>query len=451
MKESARDCIDIISKWLQFQVYKRELPGLSVGICVEGETILLESFGFKNLEAKERASPQTQYRVASHSKLFTATAIMKLFSEGKLRLDDLVCNHLDWFQSENDSNMAYVTIRHLLNHSSGMNRDGVTAHWQNDKFPNKAGIKAQTAEGLSSFEAGEHWKYSNVGYTILGQIIEAVTGRSFEEAIAEIVLAPMGLEDTHPDFNEATLPLHATGYGRKYPGRSANALEHVHAKAMNSATGFSSTVGDMIQFYQFHMLGNEAYLSDRDKREMQRVQFIEKDYSWGLGGKVEKVGNLNLIGHGGVYPGFLTSSFMEPVSKTIIVVMSNSLDAVPAEFCKGIFDIIGYACKNEECLTADDMDDPALCDDIAGYYESRWGVTQFCRLGGKLVEITPELLSPATFASRYTPLGENRFKLTHGNQNGRFGEELKAVRNPGTKEMNLVMGETVLEPFKLPD
>lgn len=124
MKESAKASIEIISKWLQFQVYKREMPGLSVGIFVEDETVLLKSFGYKNLGTKERATPQTLYRVASHSKLFTATAIVKLFSEGKLRLDDLICDHLDWFHSENDPNMAYVTIRHLLSHSSGMNRDG---------------------------------------------------------------------------------------------------------------------------------------------------------------------------------------------------------------------------------------------------------------------------------------------------------------------------------------
>lgn len=451
MKESAKASIDLISKWLQFQVYKRQMPGLSVGICVEGETVLLKSFGYKNLETKEPATPDTLYRVASHSKLFTASAIMKLFSQGKLRLDDPVCEHLDWFRSGTDPNMAHVTIRHLLSHSSGMNRDGITAHWYNDKFPDKAAIQAQAMEGLSSFEVGEHWKYSNVGYTLLGQVIEAVTGKSFEEAVAELVLVPMGLENTRPDFDEATLPLHATGYGRTYPGRPASAIDHIHANVMNSATGFSSSVSDMLAFYQFHMLGNEEYLADRDKREMQRVQFLEKDYSWGLGWSVEKAGDVNLIGHGGVYPGFLTNSIMEPKSKTIIVLMSNSLDAVPSEFCRGIFDFLQFAFKNKEDLQADDKDDPALCDDISGHYETRWGITQFGRLDGKLVEITPELLSPAPMASRYTSLGDNRFKLTHGRHNGRFGEDMEAVRNPQTGEINLVMGENVLEPFKLPD
>ena len=347
--------------------------------------------------------------------------------------------------------MAYVTIRHLLSHSSGMNRDGVTAHWVNDTFPDEGKIREQAMAGLSSFEVGEHWKYSNMGFTILGQVIEAVTGSTYEAAVKDLVLEPMGLRNTRPDFDDVTLPLHATGYGRRFPGKPFTAFEHVHARAMNSATGFSSNVADMIQFYRFHLPGNEAYLSDRDKREMQRVQFQEKDYSWGLGWSVERVGKMNFIGHSGGYPGFLTCSFMEPESKTIIVVLTNSLDAVPSDFVKGIFQIIQYAFKNKADLSATDEDDPALCDDIAGYFDSRWGVSQFDRLHGKLVEISPELLTPATFASRYTYLGENRFKLTHGGQNGGFGEVMEAVKDPDTGVIKLMVGERALEPFEMPE
>ena len=450
MKESAKASIELISNWLQFQVYKRELPGMTVGVFVEDETVLLKSIGYKNLETLQKATPGTLYRIASHSKLFTATAIMKLFSEGKLRLDDRIHDHLDWFQSSNDPNMAHITIRHLLSHSSGMNRDGVTAHWDNDTFPDIDRIREQARKGLSSFEAGKHWKYSNMGFTILGQVIEAVTGSTYEAAIRDKVLGPMGLRNTRPDFDNTTLPLHATGYGKKFPGRTSYAFEHVHARAMNSATGFSSNVADLIQFYRFHLPGNEAYLPERDKREMQRVQFQEEEYSWGLGWSIEKVGKRKLIGHSGGYPGFLTCSFMEPESKTIVVVLTNSLDAVPAEFAKGIYQIIRYAFKNKPRLSAGAVDDPALCDEISGYYANRWGVTQFDRIDGKLVAISPEDLSPATLAARYTYLGENRFKLSDGSHKGRYGEIMEAVKDPATGVMNLKMGESVLEPFNMP-
>ena len=78
LKESAKCSFGLIDKWLEFQVYKRELPGISVGVFVEDETIFTRSYGYKNLQTREAATPDTLYRIASHSKLFTATAIMRL-------------------------------------------------------------------------------------------------------------------------------------------------------------------------------------------------------------------------------------------------------------------------------------------------------------------------------------------------------------------------------------
>ena len=95
------------------------------------------------------------------------------------------------------------------------------------------------------------------------------------------------------------------------------------------------------------------------------------------------------------------------------------------------------------------MDDVALYDDISGFYATRWGVTLFHRVGGKLVEISPEALAPTTFASRYTYLGDQRFKMLHGGHNGNFGEEMQVVRDPQTGVINLVSGEAVLEPFEI--
>ena len=96
-----------------------------------------------------------------------------------------------------------------------MNRDGITDHWNNDEFPDIEAIKSQTLEGLSSFKTVEHWKYSNMAYTILGQVIESVTGSSYETAVKDLVIDPMGLKNTMPDIEENRLPDHATGYGRK--------------------------------------------------------------------------------------------------------------------------------------------------------------------------------------------------------------------------------------------
>ena len=92
----------------------------------------------------------------------------------------------------------------------------------------------------------------------------------------------------------------------------------------------------------------------------------------------------------------------------------------------------------------------ALCDEVSGFYANRWGVSLVHRLDGKLVGISPEAVTPTLLTSRYTYLGEQRFKMLHGGHNGNFGEEMRVVKDPATGAINLVSGESVLEPFEIP-
>ncbi len=89
-KDKAKAVLGLVDNWMNYQTYFKEIPSVSVGISVEDEVIFQKSYGYANLETQEKATPQTMYRIASHSKLFTATAIMRLRADGKLRLDDPV-------------------------------------------------------------------------------------------------------------------------------------------------------------------------------------------------------------------------------------------------------------------------------------------------------------------------------------------------------------------------
>ncbi len=98
-KEKVEDIVGLIDNWIHYQTYIKEIPSVAVGIFMEEETLFQKAYGYANLETQTKATPSTLYRIASHSKLFTATAIMKLYSEDKLSLDDRVSQHLEWFQS----------------------------------------------------------------------------------------------------------------------------------------------------------------------------------------------------------------------------------------------------------------------------------------------------------------------------------------------------------------
>ncbi len=428
-KDSSTASIKLIERWLDYQTYIRELPSISVGINIEGETLLRQSWGYKNLATRDTAQPDNLYRIASHSKLFTSCAIMKLFEQGRLRLDDYAKDHLDWFQSPDDPNLEHITLRQLMSHSAGMNRDGVSGHWLNDNFPHLDQIKSQTVEGLSTFDTTEHWKYSNMGYTILGQVIEAVTGQPYEAAVKELVVDPLGLCNTFPDLDDENILRHVTGYGRKLPGKERDEIEPVRARVMNSATGFSSSLDDLIAFYRCQMMGNESFLPDRLKREMQRLQFVENDIRWGLGFSMQKFSGSRFLGHGGGYPGYITYSCFCQETETIIVVLTSAIDGPAMELAAGIVDILNAASRHESKLTADTQADMPWMDDISGFYGNRWGVSLFQRLANQMVMLSPDMMPPSIGLGLCNYEGDNTFRHVEGLNNGALGESMSVVKD----------------------
>src|SRR5215470_2353916 len=125
----------LFSAWLEGQMLERGLPGVAVGVVADQDLVWAAGFGFADSAARLPMTPQTRFRMASHSKLFTATAVMQLREQGKLRLDDPVSKYLPWFKVVPvDSDDPPITIEELLTHSSGLPREA-GAHWTTFEFP----------------------------------------------------------------------------------------------------------------------------------------------------------------------------------------------------------------------------------------------------------------------------------------------------------------------------
>src|SRR5258708_15619855 len=119
----------LFSAWLEGQMLERGLPGVAVGVVADQELMWAAGFGFADSAARVPMTPQTKFRMASHSKLFTATAVMQLREQGKLRLDDPVSRYLPWFTVKPaESDDPSITIEELLTHSSDLPREA-GAHW----------------------------------------------------------------------------------------------------------------------------------------------------------------------------------------------------------------------------------------------------------------------------------------------------------------------------------
>ena len=113
----------LFSAWMEGQIAYRGLPGIAVGVVSDQDLVWAKGFGYADVSAKVPMTPTTKFRMASHSKLFAATAIMQLREEGKLRLDDPVVNYLPWFKAKSaGDDDGTITLEQLLSHSSGMQR-----------------------------------------------------------------------------------------------------------------------------------------------------------------------------------------------------------------------------------------------------------------------------------------------------------------------------------------
>src|SRR5918994_1271186 len=130
--------LTVLDSWIAATIAQKEQPGLSIGIVYDQDLIWAKGYGFADLGRQVPATPATSYRIASISKLFTATAIMQLRDAGKLRLDDPVGSRLPWFSIKKTyASGPPITVRHLITHTSGLPREVTGVNWSDLVFPKR--------------------------------------------------------------------------------------------------------------------------------------------------------------------------------------------------------------------------------------------------------------------------------------------------------------------------
>src|SRR5437588_4222022 len=166
----------LFSAWLDGQLEYRGLPGVVVGVVNDQDLVWAKGFGFADVGAKLPMTPATKFRMASHSKMFTAIAIMQLREQGKLRLDDPVSQYVPWFKGKTaGDDDGPITIEQLLSHSSGLQREAGD-HWTSFEFPTSEELRRLYPSRQAAFAPSVRWKYSNLAFSIAGMVIEQVSG-----------------------------------------------------------------------------------------------------------------------------------------------------------------------------------------------------------------------------------------------------------------------------------
>ena len=224
----------LFSAWLEGRIAYRGLPGVAVGVVSGDELVWAEGFGYADLESGRPMTPDTRFRMASHSKLFTATAIMQLREAGRIRLDDPVAEYLPWFEVEaSREDDPPITVEHLLTHASGLPREA-SSHWTTYEFPDRTQLRELTVVKSAVYAPEVRWKYSNLAYSLLGLIVEELSGQSWAEYLQENIFDPLAMSASSVDIED---PLLARGYGARLPDGMRAQVPFIDARGMAAATG----------------------------------------------------------------------------------------------------------------------------------------------------------------------------------------------------------------------
>jgi CubicO group peptidase (beta-lactamase class C family) len=434
------DAFNLIEAWLVAQKDYEKLPGITA-IIVEDQHVLWKGgFGLSNMEKGIKANPSTIFSICSISKLFTSIAVMRLYEEGKLRLDDQVSDILPFYDlNQKYENSGPITIRTLLTHSSGLPREAAYPYWTGPDFPFPT--RDQVISGLEEQEtlypSSTYFQYSNLGLTLLGEIIEEVSGQSFDEYITHNILEPLGLINTRTELPEFLYGDQlSVGYSSVKRSGDRDKVNFFQANGIKAAAGFSSTVEDLAKFasWQFRLLdttGGEV-IKPSTLKYMHNVHWIDPDWktTWGLGFKVKKGKNDKIeVGHGGSCPGYRSGISIYPEDKRAYVVMINASGTNPQKYIDGIIDIMSELedteSKNNSEETFKDFD----FKEYIGYYSGQPWVSEVyvAEWQGRLVLLTLPTDNPKESMTFFKPVSKDTFQRIREDEG--LGERLQFERD----------------------
>ena len=195
---------------IEAQMQKHELPGIAVTIIDGDDVVYTQGYGRAGRSRPMTAG--TQMFIGSQSKSFTALAVAQLADQGILDLDTPVQSYIPWFRVADEAASQQITVRHLLNHSSGLSDAGFPVVLSRDTIPEEA-VRALENANLTA-PIGTTFQYFNRGYTLLAYLVEISSGQSFADYVKDQIMIPLGMDNSTADPGSA--PVIAQGYSRLF-------------------------------------------------------------------------------------------------------------------------------------------------------------------------------------------------------------------------------------------
>ncbi len=356
-------------------------PGAAVIVTENGKTVYVAGRGLADVERKVPITAATRFRLGSITKQFTAAAILRLAEQGKLSLDDPLSKFLAAYPTPG----ASATVRQLLNHTSGVmpytNIPGFTVEANANKPYTTEQLVAVFKDVPAPSKPGEKWDYNNSGYVLLGAILEKVTGKSWDQAVADLVTGPLKLATIRSGIGADGTPGMAVGYTDK-DGKTAVA-QKIHMSVPHGAGALVGTVGDLADWG--NALHNGQLLAPESYTRMTGTTTTADGevHPYGFGLQTGDVRGHPEIGHGGGIFGFSTDSIYLPKEKIFVAVFANSdsPQSAPSMIARRL---AALAMGDAYPLFTKVTVDPQVVDELVGIYAFADTERTLVRRDGKL-------------------------------------------------------------------
>lgn len=353
---ASQEAVDLSALETYFDQARREwkIPGMAVAIIKDGEVVLARGYGVRDINKQEPVDEQTLFAIASNTKAFTAASLAILVAGGRIGWDDKVREYLPYFKLYDPYVTEAATIRDLLCHRVGLRTFSGDLIWYETGYSNAEVIRrARRLKPAYGFRAG--YGYSNIMFMAAGEIVTAVTGKSWNRFVTERIFEPLGMTTTHigtsglKQYDNVATPHHVPLEG------TTITVAYTASDQIAAAGGINSNVSDMAHWLQM-LLANGKFqqkqiLSPEGIGEMWSMHSIipvspaaKKMFpsthfrGYGLGWALLDYHGRKLINHGGGLDGMVSRVALVPEVNLGLVVLTNSINGLPKALMYRIID-----------------------------------------------------------------------------------------------------------------
>jgi CubicO group peptidase (beta-lactamase class C family) len=402
---------------------KKRVPSIAAAVVRDGEIVWADAVGLADVEGGEEATPEHQYRIGSITKTFTTVAVMQLRAAGLLDLEATLDRYLPVPAH------GALTIRRMLAHASGLQREVPGDVWETLEFPRSTDeLLAKLEEAELVLAPGERWHYSNLAYTLLGEVVATLSGMPYEDYVEQRVLEPLGL--TRTSFS----PIAPTAIA--YSTEPYTDVVH-HEPMMVERTGglaasgqLWSTVGDLCRWASFLSDPDPDVLDPSALDVMTSVQAMADPYrwqlAWGVGLMLVRSGESIYCGHDGGMPGYLANVLASREERLGAAVLTNGgANVDPSSLSVALLETTRERFPPETAAWKPGEEPPAALAHALGRWWSEGAEFVMRWHDGHLEMRWTEAPEWAPWA-QFEALGDDRFRTVFGRERG---ELLRIVRD----------------------